>query len=142
MKKLLITLLTIVSTSHGAYLSQAEIDIVTATIILEAGGEYDPHSLEAVNEVIHNRAIKRKLSPSEVCLQYRQFSCWNDKAAFKYNMKKAQRHPRWGEAKLIVMSSPTNHTLGADHYHADYVNPSWTKSMTKTVKIGKHIFYK
>jgi len=31
-------------------------------------------------------------------------------------------------------------TKGALYYHADYINPGW--KLSKTVKIGRHIFYK
>ena len=30
---------------------------------------------------------------------------------------------------------------GATHYHADYVNPKWNKTMKKIVTIDTHIFY-
>jgi len=33
-------------------------------------------------------------------------------------------------------------TDGALFYHADYVNPDWVKTKTKTVEIQDHIFYK
>ena len=33
-------------------------------------------------------------------------------------------------------------TGGATHYHADYVTPAWSKTKTKTVEIGDHIFYR
>lgn len=33
-------------------------------------------------------------------------------------------------------------TNGAVNYHADWVNPWWTKGLTRTTKIGVHIFYK
>ena len=123
---------------------QADYDqtIVATTLILEAGGEYYEGSLEAVYEVIYNRAIKKNQSFSEVCLARKQFSCWNDKDIME-NIEKASNHPRWNEAMRIAYSDPTtNYTKGADHYHADYVNPYWSKSLTKTVKIGLHIFYK
>jgi hypothetical protein len=29
----------------------------------------------------------------------------------------------------------------ATHYHADYVDPSWSKSLNRLTKIGRHIFY-
>ena len=87
-------------------------------------------------------ATKKNQSFSEVCLARKQFSCWNDKDIME-NIKKASNHPRWNEAMRIAYSDPTtNYTKGADHYHADYVNPYWAKSLTKTVKIGLHIFYK
>ena len=116
-------------------------EIVAATLILEAGGEYSTGSMEAVNEVIRNRAAKRKLTTRQVCLQRKQFSCWNS-GKIDQLLAKAKRHPRFNEALAIVNGKPTNYTGGADHYHADYCNPYWTSSMKKTCIIGKHIFYK
>ena len=120
-------------------------DIVIATIIMEAGGEYHVGALEAVYEVIMTRAKKRKMTPAEVCLQRKQFSCWNDKAdgikALEETIAQAKKHPRWVIARNIL-GKQSNYTKGADHYHADYVDPYWAKSLTKTVKIGRHIFYK
>jgi spore germination cell wall hydrolase CwlJ-like protein len=97
--------------------------------------------MEAVNEVIRNRATKRKLTTRQVCLQRKQFSCWNS-GKIEQLLAKAKRHPRFNEALAIVNGKPTNYTGGADHYHADYCNPYWTSSMKKTCIIGKHIFYK
>jgi len=116
-------------------------EIVAATLILEAGGEYATGSMEAVNEVIRNRAAKRKLTTRQVCLQRKQFSCWNS-GRIDQLLAKAKRHPRFSEAMAIVTGSPTNYTGGADHYHADYCDPYWASSMKKTCTIGKHLFYK
>jgi spore germination cell wall hydrolase CwlJ-like protein len=33
-------------------------------------------------------------------------------------------------------------TDGATHYHADYVEPAWAKTKTKTIEIEDHIFYR
>ena len=33
-------------------------------------------------------------------------------------------------------------TDGATHYHHHAINPSWAKSMTQTVRIDEHIFYR
>ena len=123
-----------------SHLSVNASDIVAATLILEAGGEYATGSMEAVNEVIRNRAAKRKLTTRQVCLQRKQFSCWNS-GRIDQLLAKAKRHPRFSEAMAIVNGSDTNYT-GADHYHADYCNPYWASSMKKTCVIGKHIFYK
>ena len=116
--------------------------IVAATLILEAGGEYHAGAMEAVHEVIYNRAIKRKLTMAEVCLQKWQFSCWNDQDVAA-NIVKAKNHPRWAEAMEIIQSNITNYTNGADHYHADYIDePYWTEAYKRTTQIGRHIFYK
>ena len=123
---------------------QADYDqtIVAATLIMEAGGEYYEGSLEAVYEVIYNRAIKKNQSFSDICLAPKQFSCWNGKDIMSA-VEKASQHPRWNEAMKIAYEDPkTNYTMGADHYHADYVRPYWADSLTRTVKIGLHIFYK
>ena len=116
-------------------------ELVACTLILEAGGEYANGSMEAVNEVIQNRAVKRKLTPKQVCLQRKQFSCWNS-GNIEGLIIKAQAHPRYKEALAIAEGAPTKLTDGADHYHADYVKPYWAKSLNKTCKIGRHIFYK
>ena len=116
-------------------------EIVVATLILEAGGEYSTGSMEAVNEVIRNRSAKRKLTTRQVCLQRKQFSCFNS-GRIDQLLAKAKRHPRFNEALAIVTGSPINYTCGADHYHADYCNPYWASSMKKTCIIGKHLFYK
>ena len=116
-------------------------EIVAATLILEAGGEYSIGSMEAVNEVIRNRAAKRKLTPRQVCLQRKQFSCWNS-GRIDQLLAKAKRHPRFNEALAIVNGTATNYTGGADHYHADYCSPYWASSLKKTCTIGKHLFYK
>ena len=36
----------------------------------------------------------------------------------------------------------TDITEGATHYHADYVEPAWAKTKTKTIEIEDHIFYR
>jgi len=153
MKSIILTITTIVSILACAERLDAynydpcpyANDIIVATIIMEAGGEYHVGALEAVYEVIMTRADKRKMTPAAVCLQRKQFSCWNGKAdgiqALEKTIAKAKEHPRWIIAQNIL-GKETNYTDGADHYHADYVDPYWASSMTKTVKIGKHIFYK
>ena len=142
MKKILLIILLIML--GFVCFVQADYDqtIVAATLIMEAGGEYYEGSLEAVYEVIYNGAIKKNQSFSEICLAPKQFSCWNGKDIMSA-VEKASQHPRWNEAMKIAYEDPkTNYTMGADHYHADYVRPYWADSLTRTVKIGLHIFYK
>lgn len=137
MKAALIAILAITTIAQAV----TETEIVAATLILEAGGEYSAGSMEAVNEVIRNRSVKRSLTVAQVCLQRLQFSCWNS-GQIDQKITKAKRHPRWSEALAIVTGPATNYTGGADHYHADYVAPYWAESMTETVRIGRHIFYR
>lgn len=142
MKKLIIAILLVLLGFVCFVQADFDQEVVAATLIMEAGGEYDQGALEAVYEVIHTRAQKRGTQYSEECLRAKQFSCWNGITP-KEGIEKASKHPRWNEAlKLAYYKSQTNYTKGADHYHADYVNPYWTKSLTKTIVIGRHIFYK
>ena len=47
-------------------------------------------------------------------------------------------------AWLVIHGHMFDFTQGATHYHADYVNPKWTKqkNMIKIVQIDTHIFYR
>ena len=93
---ILITALTALSN-----LSANQSEIVAATLILEAGGEYAEGAMQAVHEVILNRAVKRRLTAKQVCLQRKQFSCWNS-GKIAALLAKSKRHPRWHEALAIV----------------------------------------
>lgn len=117
-------------------------DIVSMTILAEARGE-GPDGMAAVAACIYQRSLNRNLTPDQVCLQRKQFSCWNGKrpADLEHLLKLPQ-------AKTANWLSKNLHKLNrakigfADHYHADYVKPYWAKGRTSTIKIGKHIFYK
>ena len=140
MRKVLLLLLAIVPELATAT-TPNEREVVAATLILEAGGEYATGAMEAVMEVVRNRASKRKLSLRAVCLQKWQFSCWNG-ADVAAGIAKAKRHPRWDVAMAIITAPATNFTDGADHYHTLRVEPYWAQHLEATVIIGNHIFYK
>jgi hypothetical protein len=42
----------------------------------------------------------------------------------------------------VIHQNQFDVTLGATHYHADYVQPDWAETKEKTVEIDDHIFYK
>ena len=52
----------------------------------------------------------------------------------------------WRIAESIAETTLTYgslvNTLGATHYHADYVFPAWRKQKTKTLTVANHIFYR
>ena len=139
--KIYIAMVSVILCGCQVSYTQSQRDIVAATIIMEAGGEYSLGAMDAVHEVIMNRVANRNLTPREICLQPKQFSCWNGKDVAS-TVIKAKRHPRWREAFAITRLPLTSYARGADHYHADYVDPYWNKSMTVVARIGRHIFYK
>ena len=120
----------------------AKAGIVALTILAEAQSEKF-EGMAAVAAVIQQRAINRKITPEQVCLQPKQFSCWNgkSKADLAHLLKLPQaKTALWLEANLHRLNRAK---IGyADHYHADYVKPYWAKGRTSTIKIGKHIFYR
>jgi spore germination cell wall hydrolase CwlJ-like protein len=140
------TLFFTLATGCGAqvsYKNATEEQLVAATLILEAGGEKDPRAMVAVYEVLYNRATKRGTSPAHEAFRRKQFSCWNNIEKRSALFRKATNHSKFDKAYSIVCAGKnTNITDGADHYHANYVNPYWAKSMTKTTTIENHIFYR
>jgi len=120
----------------------AKAGIVALTILAEARGE-GPDGMTAVAACIYQRSLNRKITPDQVCLQPKQFSCWNGKseADLEHLLKLPQaKTALWLEANLHRLNRAK---IGyADHYHADYVNPYWADKTKKTFTIGKHIFYR
>jgi len=53
---------------------------------------------------------------------------------------------KWAQAELVAIrlltSDMYDFTGGALYYHADYVSPEWAKSLTKTLQVKNHIYYR
>ena len=136
MKTILLALLV------AAPVALADPEIVALTILGEARGE-SPQGQLAIGCIIKQRAANRGLTYDQVCLQRKQFSCWNGKT--KADLEHMLKLP---QAKLAMWIAHNIHRLDtakighADHYHADYVDPDWADAAKVTVKIGRHIFYK
>ena len=118
-------------------------ELCAAVLVAEAGGE-GGFAMHAVWEVIHTRAINRKLSHADVVRQRWQFSCLNRVSA-EALIKRGKRHRRWPQAMAIAGRRPqTKLTAGADHYHAASMakRPYWARGATPTATVGGHLFYK
>ena len=113
-----------------------------ATLILESGGE-GREGMQAVWEVVWQRAKLRKLTPLGVVTQRKQFSCLNSITPGRA-IATAQKHPMWRHAWGIVSAPPVTQLTGkADHYHATTIKPPYWADATKaTVTIGRHKFYR
>lgn len=134
------------------YFNQALVDevrqaeAVIACLVLEAAGE-GRTGMEAVYEVIRNRAKSRKQSMFQVVTAPKQFSCFNN--GVDQGIKRAKTSPafksKWQEAISIYKSNLTNHTNGAEYYHTLNVHPKWGKTLVSQgytpVRIGQHLFY-
>ena len=71
-----------------------------------------------------------------------QFSWYCDGKDDTPNNEKAWRKAQDVAFLVIYDKIKLDVTEGATHYHATYVKPSWAKTITRTTRIEKHIFYK
>ena len=148
----------LISTAMGAEAPLTpEEEVVAITLMGEARGEGEI-GLYAVGCVIQKRAQERELTLSQVCLQNKinkngvrvwQFSCWNDKPyietmkrLLKADTKQAKYSKRLARAMCAGGMLTQTFTGNANHYHATYVTPYWSKKFKPTKRIGNHIFYK
>ena len=135
-----------VSYQHLSKPLQKQIDCLAENIYYEAGYESKDGQI-AVALVTLNRlstgfygkdicgVVKQKANG--VC----QFS-WVCQTKSLTNTSKVVYNDIKQLAVYVVMNYDVINdvTKGATFYHADYVNPQW--GLPKTIKIGRHIFYK
>lgn len=115
-------------------------DDVLMTIIAEALGE-GPEGMRRVGETILNRAAIRGLTPEQVVRQPNQFTGFFAPGPAAVAARKDPRVISAAEAAWQLAQRPGDPTGGADHYHADYVNPYWAAEMPNTGSFGRHSFY-
>lgn len=126
--------------------------IVVPTLILEAGSE-DIQGMTMVAEVIRDRTRTKYGSDGTVhstVFRPLQFSCWNTENKRRGDILRLDlAHPLVQKALLAYNSAfynGSNYAMGANLYHADYMNPYpvWTLSsnVTRLTQHGHHIFYK
>ena len=124
-----------------------EVECLAKNIYFEAGGE--PYAGKvAVAEVTLNR-VRSPLYPRTVCgVVYQrtknvcQFS-WVCEGKGKVNL----RTKNWTESmrvaqQILVAKRETNVVGGAKFFHAEYVEPSWSKTKKFVKQIGNHLFYR
>ena len=119
----------------------AELKCLADNIYFEALTESDAGQI-AVANVTMNR-VKSKHFPNTVCdvvWEYKQFSWTHDGKSDVPGSKSAYKEV-YEIAKAVYDGNIVDITEGSTFYHADYVNPSWNKVMTRVAKIDTHIFY-
>lgn len=147
-KEAILTLL-----SSDDFKEQAE--CLAKNIYFEARNEGDPGQ-RAIAWVTMNRTVNDKY-PDTICeVVYQakvdkkgnpfrnqcQFSWFCDGKGDNIRDKKAWKKALNIAAEVMLkFGKETDPTGGAVMYHADYVEPFWTDSYTKTVQIDSHIFY-
>jgi spore germination cell wall hydrolase CwlJ-like protein len=122
--------------------------IVAMTILGEARGE-GKAGMYAVGCVISQRAINRDTTPAEICLQRKQFSCWQNqfssnqtpKSTFERMLKTKE-----GEYAILVAKNIKGLDRGfvkyADHYVTLKTQVYWMNGHRPVIVIGNHKFFK
>ncbi|MEM4203158.1 MAG: cell wall hydrolase [Candidatus Methanomethylicaceae archaeon] len=132
-----------------------DIDILLALVAGEAAGEPFLGKVAVCYVAINRQRLASagavKSWPRTlhgVILQKHQFSCfWSDWDLRRGDIELAIcRHPSMRECLRAAVAAYTktvaDPTFGADHYHSVSIKPpQWTRSMLRTVKIGRHVFY-
>jgi N-acetylmuramoyl-L-alanine amidase len=106
------------------------------------------HGMLAVASVVLNR-VRHPKFPDTVCEVVHeggekppcQFSWWCDgKSDLPTEGRAWWRAQAMAEAALH--QPPYDSTVGALFFHADYIRKPWAVPRTRTVQIGRHIFYR
>lgn len=131
-----------------------DLTVLAKTLWAEARGEGQAGMI-AVAWVIRNRVDDGKPKSwwgegyTGVCMKPWQFSCWNtNDANYQYLRGSkpipAKEYAAALEAAQLCIVGTVDPTGGATHYYSTSMStpPKWVKGATKTVQIGRHIFYK
>jgi len=114
---------------------------LATAVYFEARSESEMGQL-AVATVILNRA-KTSNYPSSICGVVYQGASRLNACQFSFACDGQSDLPpndrAWETA--IAVSALALAVAEATHYHADYVEPRWSKSLHRLTKIGRHIFY-
>lgn len=126
--------------------NQDERDIVIKTLMGEGLGE-GLTGMTAIAETIRNRAVMRKLSPSQVAMQPKQYSFWNDqKKAGEWLAKHGtgDAYQMAAHAYEIAFNENSQLANGATHYYNPRVVssvPDWARKYEYKGRVGRHEFH-
>ena len=117
-------------------------------VYFEARGEPFEGQL-AVAQVILNR-VRDERYPDEICAVVFENETWRHRCQFSFACDGRSDRPRdfsaWVSAIKTARMVGTGHlrdvTYASTHYHAEYVEPDWAARFHRTVKIGRHFFYR
>jgi spore germination cell wall hydrolase CwlJ-like protein len=114
---------------------------VVAVVLCAEASVAGKTGMEAVHEVIVNRAAKSGRTARQVVTSRKAFSCLNGRTIGGL-LSEFRGTPVFRVAMQIVTGEATNHTKGANHYHAANCSPYWAEGARPTACVGGHKFYK
>ena len=135
-----------------AGVDEDELECLAEAVYFEARGE-GSHGQRAVAEVILNRradpgfpndvcgVVHQGYNPANPALHQCQFSYYCDGAPEAFGDRDRLARIR-AMAWNMLRGEKSNLTMGATHYHADYVSPDWTRNLRRVARVDQHIFYR
>lgn len=124
------------------------LDCLTAAVYYEAAAE-TARGQAAVAQVVLNRT-RHPAYPRSVCGVVFQGAERSTGCQFSFTCDGAMARPPsrsgWTRARSVAERALNGAVMAeigmATHYHTDWVAPDWATSLSKTIKIGTHIFYR
>lgn len=139
---LIISLVTVLNAQAVQTKPLTDHQIVTLTILAESRGE-GPRGMLAVSNVIAARIKQRHKTAKQICLEPRQYSCWNS-GSIPLSLLKCKEAPYASRLALALVKGDwlPDVTGNANHYARYDCHPKWAKEKYVTVRIKNHVFYK
>jgi len=112
----------------------AGLNILSKTLFLECGSSENIEDIIAVGWVVKNRVRKQNKTYKQICLQSKQFSCWNKTKPEDVNITNVFR---WricvAIADYIINAKERWNPLPKVYHYInpDLCSPSWAKKMKK-----------
>ena len=125
------------------------LECLTQAVYYEARGEPREGQV-GVAQVVMNRVSSGRY-PASVCAVVFQgagrpgcqfsFACEGNRQGGPVNPASWARSQAVAQEVLASARNPNLAPSGADHFHADYVQPKWSGQMQRLAQIGRHIFF-
>lgn len=97
---------------------------------------------ESICDVVHQAKRDTKGNPIRYKCQFSWYCDGKADTPFQSENWQDSQNLAWKVFTLYSENKLLDITDGALYYHATYVTPYWAESMTRTTKIGSHIFYR
>lgn len=124
-----------------------DLEVLARTLYGEARA-FDEIDAAAIACVVLNRVEYRNWpgTAREVCLQPKQFSCWNETDPNRTRILLVERGHQWFDrcweiAADALAGKIKDPTRSSTHYHTRAVHPSWSKGKTPVYETQGHIFF-
>lgn len=133
--------------SHEEMAVAGQYRCLAQAVYFEARGEPQAGQ-QAIAHVVMNR-LRDGRYPSTICGVVYQNQSLANRCQFSFACDGKSDRPNnkwaWRQSLKVAFEVLTGEskdaTRSSTHFHATYVEPSWTSSLKQTVRVGQHIFY-